>query len=109
VHTVQARGAAQPGLHHMAWQLGCYGGLRAAYQELKAMAVPIDSTVEHNVTRSIHFHDPDGNRAELYGDMVDDGFEGMRTVGPGRDPLNLESRLFVQPYNRKDQRWRASA
>ena len=43
------------------------------------MGVPIEATVEHNVTRSIYFPDPDGNRVELYCDMVDNGFEAMRT------------------------------
>ena len=82
--------ATQPGLHHMAWQLGTFGELQAAYRELKAMGVPIESTVEHNVTRSVYFYDPDGNRVELYCDMVENGFETMRTVGPRRDPLELE-------------------
>jgi catechol-2,3-dioxygenase len=54
-------GAAQPGLHHMAWQLGSVEDLQAAYRELKALGVPIESTVEHDVTRSIYFPDPDGN------------------------------------------------
>lgn len=82
--------AAQPGLHHMAWQLGSVEELQAAYRELKALGVPIESTVEHNVTRSIYFPDPDGNRVELYCDMVANGFEAMRTIGPRRDPLDLE-------------------
>jgi catechol-2,3-dioxygenase len=81
--------AAQPGLHHMAWQLGSVEELQAAYRELKALGVPIESTVEHNVTRSIYFPDPDGNRVELYCDMVANGFEAMRTIGPRRDPLDL--------------------
>jgi len=88
--TVEAPDAAQPGLHHMAWQLGSVEELQAAYRELKALGVPIESTVEHNVTRSIYFPDPDGNRVELYCDMVANGFEAMRTVGPRRDPLDLE-------------------
>ena len=88
--TGEAPDAAQPGLHHMAWQLGSFEELRQAYQELKAMGVPIESTAEHNVTRSVYFHDPDGNRVELYCDMVENGFEAMRTVGPRRDPLDLE-------------------
>ncbi len=86
----EAPGLAQPGLHHMAWQLGSFGELQSAYRELKAMGVPIESAVEHNVTRSVYFHDPDGNRVELYCDMVDDGFEAMRNLGPRRDPLRLE-------------------
>jgi catechol 2,3-dioxygenase len=80
----------QPGLHHMAWQLASFDELRSAYQELKAMGVPVESTVEHNVTRSVYFPDPDGNRVELYCDMVENGFETMQTVGPKRDPLDLE-------------------
>src|SRR2546425_11481567 len=80
----------QPGLHHVAWRLDNFEELQAAYKELKRMGIPIDGTVEHNVTRSVYFFDPDGNRVELYCDMVENGFETMQTVGPKRDPLNLE-------------------
>ncbi len=82
--------AEQPGLHHMAWQLGSFDELRDAYKELKDLGVKVESTVEHNVTRSVYFWDPDGNRVELYCDMVENGFETMATVGPKRDPLNLD-------------------
>jgi hypothetical protein len=27
---------------------------------------------------------------ELYCDLVEDGFETMRTIGPARNPLNLD-------------------
>jgi len=82
--------AAQPGLHHMAWQLETFEELQAAHRELLAIGVPVESTVEHNVTRSVYFRDPDGNRVELFCDMVEDGFETMRTVGPRRDLLDIE-------------------
>jgi catechol-2,3-dioxygenase len=49
-----------------AWQLENFDELQAAYRELKALGVPIESTIEHNVTRSVYFPDPDGNRVELY-------------------------------------------
>jgi catechol-2,3-dioxygenase len=80
----------QPGLHHVAWNLPSFEELRAAYKELKDIGIPVEATVEHNVTRSVYFPDPDGNRVELYCDMVEDGFETMRTVGPRRDPLDLD-------------------
>jgi len=82
--------AAQPGMHHMAWQLGSFEELQDAYRELRSIDVPIESTVEHNVTRSIYFRDPDGNRVELYCDMVANGFETMQTLGPKREDLDLE-------------------
>ena len=82
--------AKQPGLHHMAWQLGDFEELQAVYRELKAIGVPVESTVEHNVTRSVYFRDPDGNRVELFCDMVENGFETMQTVGPRRDLLDIE-------------------
>ena len=76
--------AADGAARERAWRV-----VQAAYRELKALGVPIESTIEHNVTRSIYFADPDGNRVELYCDMVEDGFETMRTLGPKRDPLDL--------------------
>ena len=83
--------AEQPGMHHMAWQLGSFEELQAAYRELVELGIPVESTVEHNVTRSVYFPDPDGNRVELYCDMVDKGFESMQTLGPARYDLNIET------------------
>src|SRR5215470_19889331 len=88
--TGEAADVTQPGLHHIAWQLGSFEELQAAYTELKTLGVSIESTSEHYVTRSIYFADPDGNRVELYCDMVENGFEAMRTVGPRRDVIDLE-------------------
>ena len=88
--TAEPPGAGQPGMIHMAWELGSFEELQAAYRELRAMGMTVEATIEHNVTRSIYFPDPDGNRVELYCDMVEDGFETMRTIGPRVAPLNLE-------------------
>lgn len=83
--------ATQPGLHHTAWQLDSFTALQDAHRELEQLGIAVESTVEHNVTRSVYFHDPDGNRVELYCDMVSNGFEAMRTLGPVRIPLNMET------------------
>src|SRR5258708_32802506 len=97
----------QPGLHHVAWRLDNFEELKAAYKELKRMGIPLDSTAEHNVTRSVYFFDPDGNRVELYSDMVEAGFEPIKTLGPNRAPLDLEHRgglppAFPDPAQRRD-------
>ncbi len=89
--TGEAPEATRPGLHHMAWQLGSFEELQAAYRELRELGIPVESTIEHNVTRSVYFHDPDGNRVELYCDMVEDGFAAMRTMGPRRDVIDIET------------------
>jgi catechol 2,3-dioxygenase len=90
--TGEAPEAAQPGLHHTAWQLGSFEELQAAYRELGALGIPVESAIEHNVTRSIYFHDPDGNRVELYCDTYDDGgFEAMQTLGPKRAVMDVET------------------
>ena len=86
-----AADAKHAGLHHAAWQVGSFEELQAAYRELKAMGIKVESTVEHNVTRSVYFPDPDGNRVELYCDMVERGFEAMQRVGPRRDDIDIET------------------
>jgi len=53
------------------------------------MGIAVDSTIAHNVTRSVYFHDPDGNRVELYCDMFDGGFAEMQTLGPRRDHMDI--------------------
>ncbi len=88
--TADASDATHSGLHHMAWQLGSFEELKAAYGELKRLGVAVESTVEHNVSRSVYFNDPDGNRVELYCDVFEDGFAAMQTLGPRREPLSLE-------------------
>lgn len=88
VATAEAPAATAPGLHHTAWQLGSFEELQVAYRELQAMGVAVDSTIAHNVTRSIYFHDPDGNRVELYCDLFD-GFAEMQTLGPRRDHMDI--------------------
>ena len=90
--TGEAPEEAQPGLHHTAWQLGSFEELQAAHRELGTLGIPVESAIEHNVTRSIYFHDPDGNRVELYCDtFADGGFEAMRTLGPKRDVMDIET------------------
>lgn len=89
--TGEAPEATQPGLHHTAWQLGSFEELQAAYRELGQLGIPVESTIEHNVTRSVYFHDPDGNRVELYCDMVEHGFDAMRAMGPRRAPIDIET------------------
>ena len=60
--------ARQVGLVHIAFRLRDEDRLRAAYKELKEKNVPIVFTVDHGITKSIYFRDPDGNQLEVYCD-----------------------------------------
>ena len=80
------------GLHHLALQVGSHDELKTCYQELKAHGVPIAGTVDHKITHSVYFSDPEGNMVELFCDMSEDGYERMlRGDAAALDPLDLDS------------------
>jgi catechol 2,3-dioxygenase len=56
------------GLSHIAFRLRDEAHLRAAYADLQAHNVEIFAAVNHGVTKSLYFRDPDGNELEVYCD-----------------------------------------
>ena len=70
--------ARQIGLLHIAFRLNDENHLRAAYKELKEREVPIDFTVDHGITKSIYFRDPDGHQFEVYCDNPPEYIARMR-------------------------------
>jgi catechol 2,3-dioxygenase len=56
------------GMEHFAFELepDDFATLRAAYRRLKDIGAEIHHTVNHRVTNSIYFLDPDGNQIEVY-------------------------------------------
>ncbi len=59
------------GTHHIAFKVGDVDALREASARLEAEGV-IVAPVDHHVTKSLYFHDPDGNALEIYADGADD-------------------------------------
>lgn len=59
---------SQVGMLHVAFRMRNEEDLRAAYQELKEKNVHVTFTVNHGVSKSVYFHDPDGNELEVYAD-----------------------------------------
>ena len=83
--------STQPGLVHMAWQLGDFGELQAAHKELTAAGIAHEP-IQHNITNSLYMEDPDGNTVELYCDCWGEkGIEVLRTAGPQRKTLDMET------------------
>jgi catechol 2,3-dioxygenase len=81
----------QPGLVHMAWQLGDFIELQAAHKELTDAGIKHEP-IQHNITNSLYMEDPDGNTVELYCDRWgEQGLEVLRTAGPQRKTLDMET------------------
>jgi len=60
--------ASQTGMLHFAMRLRTEEDLVAAYRELKEKGVPVSFTVNHGVSKSVYFRDPDNNELEVYCD-----------------------------------------
>jgi catechol 2,3-dioxygenase len=85
-----------PGLAHTALEID--GGpeqLREFYDLLKKRGVEVEMTADHGVTQSLYFLDPDGNRLELYIQVMShaEGKQYLHNAHVGADalrPLDLE-------------------
>ena len=84
-------GDQQVGLHHVALQVGSFAELQECYRTLKAHNVTITRTIDHLITKSIYFVDPDGNGFELYCNDGDNGLERLR-----RGEASASTRLNLQ-------------
>jgi catechol 2,3-dioxygenase len=63
--------ANRVGLNHLALEIdGGEDQLKELYNRFKAQGVRIDRTTDHVMTRSVYFFDPDGNRLEIFCDLM---------------------------------------
>jgi catechol-2,3-dioxygenase len=69
------------GLHHIAFQIeGGETELRQLYGRILQRGAKVDYTTDHGMTHSVYFFDPDGNRLEIFSEVMDPeaGREYMR-------------------------------
>jgi len=81
------------GLRHFALQVANFAELKAAYLELKNADVKIRLIVDHGITSSFYFFDPDGNNVEFFCNNQDTSAEGLavlRDPGTSNKPLVLD-------------------
>jgi catechol 2,3-dioxygenase len=57
------------GMEHFAMEVGSLDQLKAVYRSFKDAGIDIDHTVDHGITNSVYFIDPDGNLIEVYHDV----------------------------------------
>ncbi len=77
------------GLLHIAFRLRNEAELRAAYKELKENQVPIAFTVNHGITKSVYFYDPDGHELELYCDNSPEEYGKLANPYMGTEKLEF--------------------
>jgi catechol 2,3-dioxygenase len=66
-----SRAESAVGLHHVAFKIGTtLGELREARSKLEAAGIAT-TPIDHDVTKSLYFADPDGNGIEVYVDVSD--------------------------------------
>lgn len=63
---------AHTGMHHMAFEYDSVGDLLATYERLKADGIEPHMSLDHGMTTSIYYVDPDGNSVELQSDNFGD-------------------------------------
>lgn len=100
IQTEIRRGA--PGLDHVAYTLDSLGDLLGTYRRLEAKGILPAVPINHGLTTSLYYEDPDGNRvefqvenfatpAELRGYMESEAF-ARNPIGVGFDPDELAER-----------------
>lgn len=77
------------GLVHVAFRLRSEEELRAAHKELKEKEVPISFTVNHGITKSVYFLDPDGHELEVYCDNPPEEYAKLPNSYMGMDKLDF--------------------
>ncbi len=85
------RGA--PGLDHVAYTLNSIGDLAATYRRLKKQDILPVWRVNHGMTTSLYYEDPDGNRVEFQVENYATREElnrFMRSQAFAKDPVGVE-------------------
>jgi len=88
------------GLNHFAFKVESYQALQAAHKRLVAANATIDHIVDHGMTRSVYFLDPDGIEMELFCNTFDTEEEGLAFMKatPGQAiPIDITAPEPVRP------------
>jgi len=70
------------GMHHSAFEYATMGDLLDTYSRLKALGIEPHASLDHGMTTSFYYEDPDGNSVELQADNFEtwqESSEWMRT------------------------------
>ncbi len=87
------RAGRESGLHHIAFTLKSLGDLLDTYSRLKDKGIQPFWCINHGVTTSMYFRDPDNNQVELLIDNFAeqrDGLAYMKSPAFAKNPVGIE-------------------
>jgi catechol 2,3-dioxygenase len=67
-----AKPGQKPGLNHFAFELRNEVELADGYRRAKAAGIPFAALRDHDVAHAVYQDDPEGNRVEIYADVIAD-------------------------------------
>lgn len=89
------------GMEHFAFKVRNEEDLLEAYETLLREDVEIAYTVNHGVTKSVYFYDPDGNELEVYADnspaevaSFENPYGGMEKLAFATDKPSLQDSII---------------
>lgn len=90
----EPRKKGQIGLNHFAFKVENYEELQKAHKRLVENNTVIDHIVNHGMTHSVYFLDPDGIEMELFSDTYatqEEGLAYMKATPGGADPMDIDA------------------
>jgi len=89
-----ARAGGEVGLHHMAFTYAGLDDLTDNYLRLKELGIRPHRCVNHGVTTSMYYYDPDHNQVELLIDNFETAIEGQnymrRRSAADKNPVGID-------------------
>jgi catechol 2,3-dioxygenase len=77
-------------LAHIALVADSFDTVKAMHRRLKEHEVSIVRTVDHGITQSVYFKDPEGNELEIYCEVPEVDWHDVDTIIKA-DPIDLEA------------------
>jgi len=90
----QPQQKGQIGLNHFAFKVENYQSLQDAHTRLIEAGATIDHIVDHGMTRSVYFLDPDGIEMELFCDTFateEEGLTFMKAMRGQATPMDISA------------------
>lgn len=85
------------GMHHSAFEYGRFEDLNASYLRLREQGIEPEICIDHGMTLSYYYRDPDGNRVELQVDTFGDWGASKRWMQTSPDFAANPIGVFVDP------------